>query len=56
MDDFFAGMTSLEQTYWAIALIGSAIFLVIFVLTFIGGDTDMEADATEFEADVTMLY
>jgi hypothetical protein len=51
MEDFFAGMTSLEQAYWVIALIGSAIFLVIFVLTFIGGDTDMEADATEFEAD-----
>ncbi len=51
MEDFFAGMTALEQTYWVIALIGSAIFLVIFILTFIGGDADMEADATEFEAD-----
>lgn len=51
MEDFLAGMTTLEQTYWIIALIGSAIFSVIFILTFIGGDSDMEADATEFEAD-----
>ncbi len=46
MGDFFKGISILEQTYWYIALIGSAIFLVIFVLTFIGGgDVDMEADA-----------
>tara|TARA_R110001583_G_scaffold160872_1_gene312795 strand:+ start:76583 stop:77161 length:579 start_codon:yes stop_codon:yes gene_type:complete len=52
MEEFFNGMSSLEQTYWIIALIGSAVFLIIFILTFIGGgDTDMEADASDFEAD-----
>jgi len=52
METFFEGMTSLEQTYWIIALIGSAAFLVIFILTFIGGgDSDMEADASDFEVD-----
>jgi len=52
MIEFFDGMSTLEQTYWIIALIGSAVFLVIFILTFIGGgDTDMEADASDFEAD-----
>lgn len=53
METFFEGMTSLERTYWIIALIGSAVFLVIFILTFIGGDSDadMEADASDFEAD-----
>ncbi len=52
MKDFFTGMSSLEQTYWIIALVGSAVFLVIFLLTFIaGGDSDMEADASDFEAD-----
>lgn len=45
MEAFFERMTTLEQTYWIIALLGSAIFLVIFTLTFIGGgDIDMEAD------------
>jgi len=53
MGDFFEGMTSLEQTYWYIALIGSAIFVVLFIVTFIGGhsDIDMDADATDFESD-----
>jgi hypothetical protein len=52
MKEFFAEMSSLEQTYWIIALVGSAVFLVIFLLTFIGGgDADMEADASDFEAD-----
>ena len=45
-------MTSLEETYWLIAILGSAIFVVIFALTFIGGgDTDMEADATALATD-----
>ena len=45
MNEFFEGMTTLEQTYWIIALIGSAVFLIIFALTFIGGgDIDMDAD------------
>ncbi|WP_111707254.1 hypothetical protein [Lutibacter citreus] len=52
MLEFFKEMSSLEQTYWLIAIAGSAVFLVIFLLTFIGGgDTDMEADADNFEAD-----
>ena len=53
MKDFFDGMSNFEQTYWIIALVGSAIFGVIFIMTFLGadGDADMEADATDFEAD-----
>lgn len=52
MKEFFDGMSTLEQTYWGIALLGSAVFLIIFVLTFIGGgDSDMDADASDFESD-----
>jgi len=52
MKEFFEGMTTLEQTYWGFALLGSIVFLIIFILTFIGGgDSDMEADANDFEAD-----
>jgi len=52
MKEFFEGMTTLEQTYWGFALLGSIVFLIIFILTFIGGgDSDMEADASDFEAD-----
>ena len=53
MNDFFEGMSGLEQTYWWIAIVGSAVFVIIFILTFIGGDgdADMEADGSEFHAD-----
>lgn len=52
MMEFFDGMSTLEQTYWIIALLSSLVFLFIFITTFIGGgDADMEADANDFEAD-----
>ena len=52
MMEFFDGMSTLEQTYWIIALVSSTVFLFIFITTFIGGgDADMEADANDFEAD-----
>ncbi|KAA3642437.1 MAG: hypothetical protein DWP98_14225 [Bacteroidetes bacterium] len=53
MDNFFEGMTALLQTYWITALIGTGLFLIIFIMTFIGGsgDADMVADSTEFDAD-----
>jgi len=52
MTEFFEKMSSLELTYWIIALIGSGLFFIILILTFIGGgDADMEADVTDFEAD-----
>ncbi len=50
MKEFFGDASVLEQTYWYAALIGSAIFLVIFILTFVGGgDSDMEANMDEMD-------
>ena len=52
MEELFEGMTTLQQTYWITALIGSGIFIIIFIMTFIGGgDSDMAEDGTDFEAD-----
>lgn len=52
MNDFFEGMSGLMQTYWIIALLGSGIFAIIFIMTFIGGgDADMEADISDMDAD-----
>lgn len=51
MNEFFSGMTTIEQTYWYIALIGSAIFVIIFIMTFIGGDADFEIEADTDFAD-----
>ncbi|MGB0403243.1 MAG: hypothetical protein ACPGEG_04040 [Salibacteraceae bacterium] len=53
INEFFAAMSRLQQVYWGIALIGSAIFVVIFLLTFIGADSDGElsGDADVGDAD-----
>lgn len=52
MEKFLEGMSTLEQTYWITALVGSGLFLIIFILTFVGGgDADMDADGTDFDAD-----
>lgn len=53
MKEFFDGMSTLEQTYWIIALVGSVIFIIIMITTLFGGDmdSDMEIDEAEFEAD-----
>lgn len=44
MKDFFDGMTSLDQIFWVLALLGSIVFVILFILTIVGGDVDMEAD------------
>lgn len=53
MEELFAGLNNIEKTYWIIALLGSTIFVIIFIMTFIGGDgdADMAADGTDFDAD-----
>lgn len=52
MMTFFDGMTTLEQTYWIVALVGSLIFAGIFIMTFIGGgDADMDSDMSDMDAD-----
>jgi hypothetical protein len=52
MQELFEGLSTIEQAYWTVALVGSGVFVIIFAITFIGGgDTDMAADGTDFEAD-----
>ena len=53
MKEFFDGMSTLEQTYWIIALVGSVIFIIIMIMTLFGGDmdSDMELDEGDFQAD-----
>jgi len=45
MDTWFSGLDTFQKIYWSIALIGSAMFVIIMVLTLIGGDTDDMGDA-----------
>jgi len=53
MSEFFEGMSTLQQAFWFMAIIGSAVFVVIFLLTLIGGggDVDMDADVSDFSTD-----
>lgn len=52
MMTFFDGMTTSEQTYWIVALIGTIIFAGIFLMTFVGGgDADMDSDMSDVDAD-----
>ncbi len=53
MFELFEGLTTLGKVYWITALIGSALLVVILIMTLIGGDmdSDMAADGTDFEAD-----
>ena len=52
MKEFFGEMSTLGYTYWLMALIGSGIFIIILILTCIGGgDADMEADSADIDGD-----
>lgn len=53
MLEFFEGLSVIGKVYWTTALIGSALLVVILIMTLLGGDmdSDMDADGTDFEAD-----
>ena len=40
MEEWFGALGSFEKIYWVVALIASAIFVVLVILTLIGGDVD----------------
>jgi hypothetical protein len=52
MNEWYAAFEPFEKVYWSIALIASGIFIVLIILTFIGGemhdtgdvDTDIDGD------------
>ena len=51
MLDWFYGLTSPEQVFWALAIIASTIFVFILISTFAGGDadTDVNLDGAGFQ-------
>lgn len=53
MEQWFSSLPLFDKIYWAVALIGSVIFLILLVLTFMGSDSDaFEGDVDlEVEAD-----
>jgi len=51
MEVWWGEMTQLEHVYWIIALIGSLLLSIVFLLTMLGGDTDVDAVDLDIEAD-----
>ena len=53
MEEWYEPLSLFEKIYWAVAGISSVIFLVLLVLTFLGGDSDtLEGDVdVEIEGD-----
>ncbi|MFT4699188.1 MAG: hypothetical protein ACI9SJ_002351 [Flavobacteriaceae bacterium] len=49
MGDWFTALSNFEKVYWVIALIGSAIFIIVMIMTLIGGDVD---DLGDVDMDV----
>ena len=52
MENWFAALTLFEKVYWIVAIAGSAILLVLVIMTLIGGDVDDMGDVdADIEAD-----
>ena len=49
MMDWFSNLDTLPKIYWSIALVGSLLFVIVLVMTFIGGDTD---DIGDVDAEI----
>ncbi len=57
MNEWFAAFEPFEKVYWSIALIASAIFIVIIILTFVGGDLEDSGDVdAEIEGDTGIHF
>jgi membrane protein implicated in regulation of membrane protease activity len=49
MNEWFAAFQPFEKVYWIIALIASGIFVVLMILTFVGGEFD---DGGDIDSDI----
>ncbi len=49
MESWFSALTFLEKFYWIVAVLGSGIFLILLVMTLVGGDID---DLGDVDAEI----
>ena len=57
MENWFAALTLFEKVYWIVAIAGSAILLVLVVMTLMGGDVDDMGDVdADIEADIGIHF
>ncbi|MFS4454635.1 hypothetical protein [Maribacter sp. 2304DJ31-5] len=51
MEQWFIALTLFEKIYWTVALISSVIFVVLIIMTLIGGDADDMGGDVDAEVD-----
>ena len=57
MNEWFTAFEPFEKVYWSIALIASAIFIVLIILTFVGGELDDTGDVdSDIEGDTGIHF
>ncbi len=57
MNEWFAALETFEKVYWSIALIASVIFVILIILTFIGGEFDDTGDVdSDIEGDTGIHF
>jgi hypothetical protein len=49
MEEWFLALSTFEKVYWIIALVSSVIFIILLILTFLGGEVD---DMGDVDADI----
>ena len=56
MTEWFSNLELFPKIYWSIALLGSLIFIITMVLTFLGGDADELDSDSEIDSDTGMGF
>ncbi|WP_347373400.1 hypothetical protein [Aequorivita sp. Q41] len=57
MNEWYAAFESFEKVYWTIALIASVIFVILIILTFVGGEFDDTGDVdSDIEGDTGIHF
>ena len=51
MEEWFSTLVLFEKIYWVIAVISSVVFVVLIILTLVGGDVD-DIDGGDVDADI----
>jgi hypothetical protein len=51
MEAWFGAFTLFEKIYWAIALISSVLFIILLIMTLLGGDAE-DFDGGDVDADI----
>nr|WP_298996696.1 hypothetical protein [uncultured Allomuricauda sp.] len=51
MEDWFTALTLFEKVYWIVAIVGSIIFTVLMIMTFVGGDVEDVSGDVDIDID-----